>query len=325
MPCYNPFCKCARSPSRPKKALTAFLQQGQDPAATYVAPEANAYEFQSGGVVDMLEKLRQQFRKQKTELEEEELNTQHAYEAIAQKLTDEIENAQAEIKRRSKVMAERSQEKADFEKELAQTTADRAEDQKYLDDLTALCAAKKSDFEKRNALRADEIKTIKEAMDILGSDAVSGAGDKHLPALLQTKKKKASALMQLRGEQNSPLQERVADFLSGRAKDTNSQLLALVASKVAEDPFKKVKKMIKDLVVKLMEEARAEAEHKGWCDTELTTNQQTRDSKSADVANLKSEIEQMTAEVAQLTQDISDLNAGIKELDDAVAKATSDR
>merc|ERR1719388_201686 len=83
--------------------------------------------------------------------------------------------------------------------------------------------------------------------------------------------------------------------------------------------------MIKDLIVKLMEEATAEAEQKGWCDTELTTNKQTRDSKSADVANLKSEVEQLTAEIAQLTQDISDLQTAITELDEAVAKATSDR
>merc|ERR1719301_329981 len=33
--------------------------------------------------------------------------------------------------------------------------------------------------------------------------------------------------------------------------------------------------MIKDLIVRLMEEANQEAEHKGWCDTELSTNEQT--------------------------------------------------
>ena len=49
--------------------------------------------------------------------------------------------------------------------------------------------------------------------------------------------------------------------------------------KVAYDPFKSVKKMIKDMVVKLMEEANEEAEHKGWCDTELSTNEQTRKQK----------------------------------------------
>jgi len=53
-----------------KKALTAFLQEapkmysdaleGED-MLLRSAPEANAYEFQSGGVVQMLEKLRDQF------------------------------------------------------------------------------------------------------------------------------------------------------------------------------------------------------------------------------------------------------------------------
>ena len=34
--------------------------------------------------------------------------------------------------------------------------------------------------------------------------------------------------------------------------------------------------MIKDLIVHLMEEANEEPEHKGWCDTEIGTDKQTR-------------------------------------------------
>jgi hypothetical protein len=79
------------------------------------------------------------------------------------------------------------------------------------------------------------------------------------------------------------LQARVAAFLASRADVLKSKLLSLVAQKAADDPFKKVKKMIKDLIFKLMEEAREEAEAKGWCDTEMTTNKQTRDKKSADI------------------------------------------
>ena len=41
--------------------------------------------------------------------------------------------------------------------------------------------------------------------------------------------------------------------------------------------------MIKDLLVHLMEEANEEAEHSGWCDTELSTNGQTRKEKPRDV------------------------------------------
>merc|ERR1719171_1928243 len=99
----------------------------------------------------------------------------------------------------------------------------------------------------------------------------------------------------------------------------------MISQCVAEDPFTKVKKMIKDLIVKLMEEATAETEHKGWCDTELTTNKQTRDDKTEEVAKLSSEIEDLTAAIAQLAQEIADLTAAVKELDEAMAKATADR
>merc|ERR1719160_2297757 len=105
----------------------------------------------------------------------------------------------------------------------------------------------------------------------------------------------------------------------------NSRLLAMMAAHVAADPFVKVKKMIKDLIVRLMEEATEEAEHKGWCDTELVTNQQTRQKKAAEVAELTQQIEDLTAEIAALTQDIEDLTAAIAELDAAMAKATADR
>merc|ERR1719399_119644 len=133
------------------------------------------------------------------------------------------------------------------------------------------------------------------------------------------------ALAQLRSSDKSPLQARVAAFLASRADVLKSKLLSLIAQKAEDDPFKKVKKMIKDLVFKLMEEAREEAEAKGWCDTELTTNKQTRDKKSADIESLKAEIEELTAEIAQLAQDIGELTAAVKELDEAMAKATEAR
>merc|ERR1719263_2669196 len=91
------------------------------------------------------------------------------------------------------------------------------------------------------------------------------------------------------------------------------------------DPFKKVSKMIKDLIVKLMEEANEEAEHKGWCDAELSTNKQTRDSKTDEADALKAQCEQLTADIAKLQTDIGDLSNQVADMDAAVAKATADR
>ena len=74
-----------------------------------------------------------------------------------------------------------------------------------------------------------------------------------------------------------------------------------------------------------MEEANEEAEHKGWCDTELSTNEQTRKEKTAAVETLHAEIDELSASIAKLTQEITDLTAEIAELDKAVAEATEIR
>merc|ERR1719355_360384 len=67
------------------------------------------------------------------------------------------------------------------------------------------------------------------------------------------------SLAQLRSTDQSSKQEDVAAFLQQRAKTTNSRLLALMAQRAAADPFKKVKKMIQDMISKLMEEANEAA------------------------------------------------------------------
>merc|ERR1719217_620881 len=83
--------------------------------------------------------------------------------------------------------------------------------------------------------------------------------------------------------------------------------------------------MIKDMIFKLMEEAAEEAEHKGFCDTELTTNKQTRDTKTEDAATLKAEIEKLSADISKLGEEVAELSAAVADIDAAVAKATQER
>merc|ERR1719379_2703963 len=83
--------------------------------------------------------------------------------------------------------------------------------------------------------------------------------------------------------------------------------------------------MIKDMITKLQEEAAEEAEHKGFCDTELGSNKQTRDTKSEESDTLKALIEQLTADVAKLASEISDLSNAIAANDAAMTKATEIR
>jgi len=117
----------------------------------------------------------------------------------------------------------------------------------------------------------------------------------------------------------------VAAYLKSQSSRINSRVLSALAMRVEADPFQKVKKMIKDLIVKLMEEANEEAEHKGWCDKEMAENGQIRDEKTAQVNTLTAEIDELTASIAKLAEQIADLQSSISELDATVAEQTEIR
>jgi chromosome segregation ATPase len=307
-------------PAEAKRAIDAFVQEDQDPEGLAVsAPEANGYEFQSNGIIEMLEKLLDKFITERTTLEKEEMNSKHAFDMLMQDLNAQIAQGTKDRDEKAESKAKALQAKADADGDLKDTTTTRDEDQKYLDELVATCEQKASDFESRQQLRAEEIEAIEKAIEIISSGAVAGNADKHLPSLLQTGK---SAFSQLRSDASMHAQVRVASFLNKRAKQLNSRILSTLAVRAADDPFQKVKKMIKDLIVRLMEEANEEAEHKGWCDTELSTNEQTRKEKTDSVETLHAEIDQLEASIAKLTEDIKDLTQAVAELDAAMAKAT---
>ena len=100
----------------------------------------------------------------------------------------------------------------------------------------------------RQDLRVQEIVAIEKATEIMSGSAVSGSATKHLPSLMQTGR---SALAQLRADAGAQAQVRAADFLHAKGKELNSRVLSALAARARADPFAKVKKMIKDLIVQL--------------------------------------------------------------------------
>jgi len=312
--------KLSLMPESAKQSIASFLSDS-DSGIDVSAPEANAYEFQSGGIVDMLEGLLDKFIAKKTALEKEESESKQAFEMLLSDLTAMIARSTEERDTSKATKSKKLGKKASDEGTLKDTTEVRAEDQKYLDDLLATCEQKAADFESRQQLRTEEMEAIDKAIEIISSGAVSGAAGKHLPGSLV--EVEGSSLSQLRaGGVQLKSQEKVAEFLQGKAKQLNSRVLAVLAVRVAEDPFVKVRKMIKDLIVKLMDEANGEAEHKGWCDKELATNEQTRTEKTNAVEELTSQIEELQASIAKETEDLAGLSTALSQLEAAMEKAT---
>jgi len=320
-------------PIAAKEVLTAFLQQESqadealpDKRLFNEAPEAYGYENQSGGVVEMLEKLKAEFEKKKYELDKEEMKAKHAYENMANELKGSTENAQHEVDKKTNLRADTQKNMASREGEKKQSVADRSEDGRYLAEMKGMCAQKQQDFKARQKLRSEELEAVQEAINIMSGDDVSGSANRQLPSLLSVGDSRGTSLAQLRrSDLQNPLQAKVSALLAERSEIYNSRVLALASQQVSSNPFDKVKKMIFDMISTLTQEANSDTEHRGWCDGELGANKQTRDSKTASVEELTAEKEDLTSLIAKLTQDIQDLTAAVKELDVAMAETTAER
>merc|ERR550532_3707593 len=128
-----------------------------EPGMSYEAPEANAYEFQSGGIIALLKRLSQEFSAKLGQSQKEEMNSKHAYDMIINDLEDSIENSKKEIREKTIEKERKTAKAADAKKQLAATTAEKAENEKTLAAAEAECHEKKLSFEEKQNLRAEEI------------------------------------------------------------------------------------------------------------------------------------------------------------------------
>merc|ERR1719428_991475 len=248
------------------------------------------------------------------------MNKQQAHDQMVSSLSSEIKMETDAIKMKTIQKKKAEEDAAKAKGSLADTEATLAEDEKYLSDLQVMCEQKSAEFAIRQKLRAEEMEALDEAIEIITSK-VAGAAGEHL-GLAQTK---AVSFVQLRSNTQQPTQRKAAAFLAEQGAKLHSNLLSALAIRANSDPFVKVRKMITDMVKKLMEEANEEADHKAFCDAEMSTNKQTRDQKTTSIAELKASIEELTSESQKLASEIVDLSEQIKAIDAAVAEAQSER
>merc|ERR1719321_1917486 len=160
-------------PEREKAMVSAFMavmdsdEDGQAPTP----PEANAYENQSGGIVDMLKNLQDDFRKKAKQCDKEEMNAKHASDMIVQDLKDSISRANSDIEEKTAEKEKKTEKIAEDKGLLAATITDKDEDTKTLSDLEAECSQKGESFKEKQQLRAEEIEAIQKAIEILQGEA----------------------------------------------------------------------------------------------------------------------------------------------------------
>jgi len=326
------------------RVLAALLQEGESEA-----PEGDG-EFHSGDIVATLEKLQKDFRGRKTQLDQiEGQNEKDFTETMKTKNNEKTTAADAKITAESdKSSADANVATASDDTVLEEATL--KDDELYMKDLTERCELKAREWDQRSQMRAGEVTALGKAIDIIKNRAKDNESA-NKRALLQTAQapvgksdarddveesdladvsflQVGSPRKQLRGIaaiQSSSAQvrrEKAIANLVQKAEALKSPVLSALAMKLGADPFAKVRRLVQELIERLVKEAAAESSKKGWCDTEMGKATHNRDSNMDAVMTLNAELMALEAKKATLEEEIATLTQEISDLNDSLAKQT---
>merc|ERR1719271_2140641 len=336
-----------------KNAATFFLQQGSGD----VPVEMEDYKFHSSGIIDTLEKLLGDFRKTKADVDADEVERVQEYDMLMQKETDLVK---AKTLAMNEAKQERDQKIEDIgtaSQELTTVSADLLDNMEYLDELNTVCSEKAKTWDQRTKLRANELTAITQATGIVKAtvaektqsstirfaqtasvlhiaDAVASSDSAMEAIEAEAESSEADeplGFLQRRSVQkhdpasNDGGRQMIISLLKGKGQELKSTLLTSLASRISADPFAKIKKLIQELIERLLQEAANEANQKGWCDKATADAEQKRTYAADEIEGLNAKMAKLEALSAKLGEELKELNKEIKELNDARAEAEKNR
>merc|ERR1719353_2697418 len=185
-------------------------------------------------------------------------------------------------------------EKSELEKDKKAEQDDLDADEAFMKELTSDCEDKAEAWDQRSKVRADELTAIGKAMEKLKGGVSENYGSNALAA-------GASFLQLRRGGSAAAIVAQAADLVSGEAKRLHSTSLTGLALKLnMGGHFDKVVGLIKDLIKKLEDEAKAAADSKSACDEDMKKAVEKRDKNKLEMEEQSANIALKTAEKNKL-------------------------
>jgi hypothetical protein len=342
------------------KVVAALLQEDpsfEDTFGDSDLTSGNTYDFQSGDIISTLEGLLSTFRDKKSSLESDDVSAEESYNLAKQAKEDQLKTAKETLATKQDDKSAKVKEIATAQADLTERNAVLNDDRVYLQDLSSKCEIKAKEWTQRSEMRAGELAAITQALGVLEGKVAeeagaTGEGGRSLVSVHSVVDKAAAdaeddekddeedddddvsftqVSAQVRQAVNSVRPRKVADkkvqkvaaLLAKMGSKLRSAVLSSLAVKVREDPFAKVKTLIQDLIERLLQQEADEANHKGWCDTEISKTLKDRDYRLRDVAELHESLEGLNARHGVLVEQISDLTTEIATLTGDLANQTA--
>merc|ERR1719232_1211835 len=212
----------ARTTPGMTRVLAAFLQERQKQDG---APAVDAYEFQSQGIIEMLEGLEKKFKGELADVEEEEANEAHYYDLEMIHLTDTITKSTADADEKSVLKSKTAAASAKAKGDLADTKKQLADDKAMKAEVEATFAAKSATYEGNQKVRTEELEALSKAIEIISDPTVAGSYKEHIN-LAQIPLGKVSLLQTESSKQRLATKRAAMDLLQQRAQALSSKTLS---------------------------------------------------------------------------------------------------
>jgi len=336
-----------------QRSVAMFLQQPKNEV-----PMEN-YKFHSDDIISSLETLLDSFRNEREEVNAEEVKAVAAHNMFMQEKSDHVKAKTLKMEQTKKQKSETEEQIASESEELSTTSAELLDNQQYMTTLAKMCSEKAKTWDTRSRVRQDELSALTAAMAIVKEGvagkttasavrlaqegvsvrlAVHMADDKDAMQALEAEAEADDAssgpvtflqkrsLRAVRAEPHKvggDGRQLVMDLLSSQGTKLKSTLLTSLASQIKADPLGKVKKLIQELIERLLTEAANEANQKGWCDKAMADAKQKRDFAAEEIADLNGQMaegeatrDSLVEDLAVLAKEIGELQAKQKEAED---------
>jgi len=298
--------------------LTAFIQaQDEDGEDETGAPAEAKYSKKSGGIMEVIEDMKDKAEGQLSDLRRSETKAKNSYGLLSQGLKDEIEAETKELEDTKSSKAESGEEKASSEGNLEVTKKELSSANTKNDEISSSCQTSSSDHEANVAARVEELKVIVQAEQILRESTGAASA-----SFLQVK---ASSSSSQRVKARLDVSAALIRTIRQLAKNSHSASLAQLTSRISAelkfaaarhnaDPFSKIKDLISSMIGKLEKEAGADATEKAYCDEELQKTASKKSELEDTVTKLAAKIGKAASQVSASKEAVSDLQMELSEL-----------
>merc|ERR1712085_157822 len=284
--------------SQDQNKLLALVQASNDDEDSG-APAPAVYKSKAGGIVDVIEDMKEKAEGQLADLRKAEVKSKQNFKMLENSLESQTADDKKHLDDEKAGKATAEEDKATAEKDLEVTVNEFKSQTEQLATARSSCIQVAVDHEASVAARKEELEVIAKAKQIL-KESTSGA------------ESKTYSLLQVMRSQADLAGSEVVAVVKRLAKQQKSPALAQLASRIMGmmrhrsrgDVFGKVKGLIQDMIGKLEKEADADAEEKAWCDEQMSKTAAKKSDLEDDLDKASARIDAADAKSAKLGEEL---------------------